>query len=407
MVGAIRRTVANQDSRERRDRGAEKPRVPFHEAASDRRELLARAAALALSASPLGALLTACGGGGGETTGAQGGGGEPFKVGFVYLGPPGDAGWTFQHDQGRKYLEKKIPRVRTTAIENVPEANAGPALDQLIAQGNKMIFATSFGYGDAVLQRAKQHPDVIFEHCSGYRRAKNVATYYGVHWHAMYLIGLLAGRMTKSDRLGFVGSFPIPDVIVDANAFTLGARSVNASATTKAVLINSWYDPPDEKQAARSLIDAGADVLSGVEDSPSILEEAAKHEGVYSATWNSDMRRFAPGAFVSAVVWDWGPYYVEQVRKAMNGSWKTHDFWGTPQDGTVKLAPPGEAVPGDVRGEFEEKYSALKRGDLDPFVGPIRDNKGKARVAEGKKMSFGDILRWNWYVEGVQGSLPA
>jgi basic membrane lipoprotein Med (substrate-binding protein (PBP1-ABC) superfamily) len=291
MVGAIRRTVANQDSRERRDRGAEKPRVPFHEAASDRRELLARAAALALSASPLGALLTACGGGGGETTGAQGGGGEPFKVGFVYLGPPGDAGWTFQHDQGRKYLEKKIPRVRTTAIENVPEANAGPALDQLIAQGNKMIFATSFGYGDAVLQRAKQHPDVIFEHCSGYRRAKNVATYYGVHWHAMYLIGLLAGRMTKSDRLGFVGSFPIPDVIVDANAFTLGARSVNASATTKAVLINSWYDPPDEKQAARSLIDAGADVLSGVEDSPSILEEAAKHEGVYSATWNSLLRR--------------------------------------------------------------------------------------------------------------------
>ena len=397
-----------------RDRGAEELVRAVADGRINRQQLLARGASVGLSLSTLGALLAACGGDereaadtNGETGAGAGERAEAFEVGFVYLGPPGDAGWTFQHDEGRKHLERELPNVRTTAIENVPEANSGPALDQLIAQGNKMIFATSFGYGDAVLQRAKRHPDVIFEHCSGYKRAENVATYYGVHWHAMYLIGLVAGRMTRSDRLGFVGSFPIPDVIVDANAFTLGARSVNPNATTRAVLINTWYDPPKEKQAARSLIDAGVDVLSGVEDSPAILQEAAKHENVYSATWNSDMSRFGPRAFISAVVWNWGPYYVEQVKRAMNGDWKTHDFWGAPEDGTVELAPLGESVPRDARDEFEEKYAALKEGEFNPFVGPIADSKGKVRVPDGKEMTFEEILRWDWYVEGVRGSLPA
>ncbi|HEX2110772.1 MAG TPA: BMP family ABC transporter substrate-binding protein [Gaiellaceae bacterium] len=393
-----------------RDRDAAELRRAVREGAVSRQELLRRGAALGLSLPTLGALLAACGGDeeeAGETDREDAGAERRMKVGFVYLGPPGDAGWTFQHDEGRKYLEEKLPNIETTAIENVPEANAGPALDQLIAQGNEVIFATSFGYGDAVLQRATQHPDVIFEHCSGYKRAENVATYYGVHWGAMYLIGLVAGRMTRSNRLGFVGSFPIPDVVVDANAFTLGARSVNPNATTRAVLINTWYDPPKETQAARSLIDAGADVLSGVEDSPAILEEAAKHENVYSATWNSDMSRFGPDAFLTAVVWNWGPYYVEQVTKAMEGTWKTHDFWGTPEDGTVELAPLGSSVPDDVRAEFDEKYAALKEGSFNPFVGPIKDSKGKVRVPEGEEMPFDAILRWDWYVEGVAGSLPA
>ncbi len=393
-----------------RDTGAAELRREALEGAISRQELLRRGAALGLSVPTLAGLLAACGGDdepAGETGATDGPAQREIKVGFVYLGPPGDAGWTFQHDEGRKYLEEKLPSVETTAIENVPEANAGPALDQLIAQGNEVIFATSFGYGDAVLQRAKQHPDVVLEHCSGYKRAENVATYYGVHWGAMYLIGLVAGRTTRSNRLGFVGSFPIPDVIVDANAFTLGARSVNPDATTRAVLINTWYDPPREAQAARSLIDAGADVLSGVEDSPAILEEAAKRENVYSATWNSDMSRFGPEAFLTAVVWNWGPYYVEQVTKVMEGSWKTHDFWGTPEDGTVELAPLGRSVPDDVRAEFEEKYSALKEGSFNPFVGPIRDSKGKVRVPDGDEMSFEAILRWDWYVEGVEGSLPA
>jgi basic membrane protein A len=393
-----------------RDTDAAELRRAVREGAISRQDLLRRGAALGLSLPTLGALLAACGGDdeqAGQTGATDGAAQREIKVGFVYLGPPGDAGWTFQHDEGRKYLEEKLPSARTTAIENVPEANAGPALDQLIAQGNEVIFATSFGYGDAVLQRAKQHPDVVFEHCSGYKRAENVATYYGVHWGAMYLIGLVAGRMTKSGRLGFVGSFPIPDVIVDANAFTLGARSVNPNATTRAVLINTWYDPPKETQAARSLIDAGADVLSGVEDSPAILEEAAKHENVYSATWNSDMSRFGPDAFLTAVVWNWGPYYVEQVTKVMEGTWKTHDFWGTPEDGTVALAPLGKVVPDDVRAEFDEKYAALKEGSFNPFVGPITDSKGKVRVPDGEEMSFEAILRWDWYVEGVEGSLPA
>jgi basic membrane protein A and related proteins len=376
-----------------------------------RQDFLVRGAGLGLSLSALGPLLAACGGSDdqvGSPSGTQGTApAETFEVGFVYLGPPGDAGWTYQHDQGRKFLEQELPNVKTTFIENVPEANAGPALDQLIAQGNKMIFGTSFGYGDTMLQRAQQHPDVIFEHCSGYKRAKNMATYYGMHWHAMYIIGTLAGRMTRSNQLGFVGSFPIPDVIVDVNAFTMGARSINPDATTKVVLINAWYDPPNEKQAARSLIDAGADVLSGVEDSPAILEEASAHEGVVSATWNSDMSRFGPKAFLSAVVWNWGPYYVEQVKKAMEGTWKTHDYWGTAKDGTVELADPGQSVPDEARAEFDTDYEELKSGAFNPFVGPITDNKSKVRVADGQEMTFEEILTWDWYVAGVQGASPA
>lgn len=378
-------------------------------ALSDRRitrqQLLLRGAGLGLSASALSGILAACGGGGESESGGGGGGGEPFKVGFIYLGPPGDAGWTFQHDEARKFLESNVPNVKTTFIQNVPESDAGPALDELIAQGNKMIYATSFGYGDAVLQRAQQHPDVIFEHCSGLKRAENVATYYAVHWGAMYAIGIAAGRLTRNGQLGFVGSFAIPDVIIDANALALGAQSVNPSAKVKSVLINAWYDPPKEKQAASGLIDAGADVLAGVEDSPSILQEAARHPGVFSATWNSDMTKFGPDAFISAVTWDWGPYYVKQTKAAIAGTWKTHDYWGTLQDGTVKLAPIGPAVPDDVRTEVETKIAALKDESFNPFVGPLSDQSGKVRVSDGHQMTFVELLNWDWYVEGVQGSL--
>lgn len=347
-------------------------------------------------------LLSACG----SSDGTDGGGGgdEEFKVGFVYIGPPGDAGWTYQHDQARKHLEDTMSSVTTVVIDNVPEANSGPALDQLISQGCKLIFATSFGYGDAVLQRAQQHPDVMFEHCSGIKRAENVATYYGKHWDPMWVIGYAAGKLTASDQLGFVGSFPIPDVKVDANAFTLGARAANPSATTQVVLISAWYDPPKEKQAARSLIDAGADVLSGVEDSPSILQEAANHEGVLSATWNSDMSKFGPDAFVSAVVFDWRNYVVRRTREAIDGAWESHDFWGDINDGTVALAPWGSSVPDDLQAELDEKIEDVKSGDIKAFVGPIRDASGETRVPDGKEVSFEDILAMNFYVDGVEAS---
>jgi basic membrane protein A len=356
--------------------------------------------------------LTACGGedqggeaAGGDTAGdTGGGGGEATKVGFMYIGPPGDAGWTFSHDQGRKHLEEHAA-AETTFLDSVPEANSGPAIDQLVAQGNKVIFATSFGYGDTVIQKARQYPDVVFEHATGFQRAENVSTYFVQHWEPSYLLGLIAGRMTESNTLGYVGTFPIPEVIRDMNAFTMGARSVNPDVKVKIVFISTWFDPPKEKQAAKSLLDAGADVLFGISDSPSVLEEAEAN-GAYAATWNSDMKRFGPKAYLSSVVLNWGGYYVKRVEAVRDGTWKSHDYWGTLADGDVELAPYGDSVPEDVRAEVDEKLAGFKDGSFRPFMGPIRDQSGTVQIQEGEEISFEQWVAMNWLVEGIEGKLP-
>jgi basic membrane protein A len=332
--------------------------------------------------------------------------GEPFKVGFLYIGPPGDHGWTFQHDEARKFLEENVDGIETIALDSVPEANSGPAIDQLVSQGANMIFATSFGYGDTVLQKAEQYPDVTFEHATGLARADNVSTYFVSHWQPAYLLGVIAGQMTTSNKLGYVASFPIPEIIRDVNAYTLGARSVNPDATVQVVFINTWFDPPTEKQAARSLIDSGADVLFGITDSPSVLEEAAEHEAVYASTWNSDMTSFGPSAFLSAIVLTWGPYYVDRVQQAMDGSWESQDYWGTMGEEVVSLAPYGESVPEDVRAQVDEMVAGFKDGSFQPFVGPVRDQSGVERIAEGEEISFEQFVTWDWFVEGVDGTLP-
>lgn len=331
---------------------------------------------------------------------------KDVTVGFIYVGPVGDAGWSFTHDQGRKYLESHLKGVKTIKLESVPEANVAPAIDQLISQGANVIFSTSFGYGPGIAQKAKQHPDVLFEHATGFMRAKNITTYYANHWQPSYLLGVIAGKLTKSNTLGYVGSFPITEVVRDINAYTLGAQSVNPRVKVRVVLTGTWFDPPKEKQAARSLIDAGADVLFGIEDSPSVLEEASKHKDVRASTWNSNMIRFGPKAFLSANVFNWGPYYVSEVKKAMNGTWKSKDYWGSLADGTIQLAPYGKSVPASVRSLVNAKLARFKRGTFNPFVGPIRDQSGKVRVPPGKKLSFGQIVGWNWYVQGVVGKLP-
>jgi basic membrane protein A and related proteins len=344
-----------------------------------------------------------CGGDDGDA----GGDGEAFKVGFIYIGPPGDAGWTFEHDEARKFVEAELgDEVETTFLDSVPEANSAPAIDQLVSQGNKMIFATSFGYGDTVIQKARQNPEVVFEHATGFQRADNVATYFVQHWEPSYLLGIIAGRMTKSNRLGYVGSFPIPEVIRDVNSFTLGAQSVNPDVRVNMVFINTWFDPPKEKQAAKGLIDAGADVLFGIEDSPSVLQEAAAN-GVHAATWNSDMSRFGPDAFLSAVVLNWGEHYVQRVEAAMDGSWESEDYWGTLEEGAVEIAPYGDAVPEDVRTEVDEKLEGFKDGSFNPFVGPIRDQEGTVRFEDGHEVTFEEFVAWDWFVEGVEGTLPS
>jgi basic membrane protein A len=359
-----------------------------------RRSLIVLVAALAVAAAtiavqPLGAAKHAA----------------PLKVGFVYVGPVGDAGWSFQHDQARKYIDRVVPNVETVKLESVPEANSGPAFDQLIAQGAKVIFATSFGYGPAVIQKAKAHPDVKFLHATGFQRAPNVSTYYVNHWQPSYLQGVIAGKLTKSNILGYVGSFPIAEVARDVNAYALGARSVNPKVKVKVVLINTWFDPPKEKQAARALIDAGADVLFGIEDSPSVLQEAAAR-GKLASTWNSNMVRFGPNAFLSANVLNWGPFYASELRRVIAGTWRSRDYWGSLKDGGISLAPFGKAVPQSVRALVNSRLAGFKRGTFNPFKGPIRDQSGKVRVAAGKRMSFAEIAHWNWYVQGVEGKLP-
>jgi len=334
------------------------------------------------------------------------GGGSDFTVGFIYVGPTGDSGWSFQHDQGRLFVQAKVAGVKTIKLEFVPEANVGPALDQLVSQGADMIFATSFGYGPGVIQKAKQYPDVKFMHATGFMRQQNVSTYYTNHWEPSYLQGIIAGSVTKSNVLGYVGSFPIAEVVRDINAYTLGAQSVNPQVKVKVVLINAWFDPPKEKQAARSLIDAGADVLFGIEDSPSVLQEAATHKGVLASTWNSNMVRFGPNAFLSANVLRWGPYYEAQVKAAIDGTWKSGDYWGSLKDGSIALAPFGKSVPAGVRALVREKLAGFKDGTFNPFRGPIRDQTGKVRVTAGKKMTFHELVEWGWYIQGVQGKLP-
>lgn len=328
-----------------------------------------------------------------------------FTVGFIYVGPVGDSGWSFQHDQARKFVASSVRGVKTIKLESVPEANVGPAIDQLVSQGARMIFATSFGYGPGVIQKARQYPNVTFMHATGFQRARNVATYFVDHTQASYLQGMLAGSLTKSNVLGYVGSFPIPEVVRDINSYALGAQSVNPQAKVKVVLTSTWFDPPKEKQAAKSLIDAGADVLFGIEDSPAVLQQAAA-QGKLASTWNSNMARFGPKAFLSANVLRWGGYYARQVRAAMNGTWKTHDFWGSLKEGSIQMAPYGSAVPRSLRAGANEKLSGFKNGTFNPFKGPITDQAGKVRVPAGKTMTFGQIVGWTWYVKGVQGKLP-
>lgn len=331
---------------------------------------------------------------------------QKMKVAFVYVGPVGDAGWSWAHDQGRKYLAEKLPWVETTYMENVPEgADAERVLTELAEQGNKIIFATSFGYMDYVINVAKKYPNVIFMHCSGYKTAENVGTYFGAMEEARYLSGMVAGKMTKKNVLGFVAAHPIPEVIRGINAFTLGARSVNPNVKVKVVWTNTWYDPAAEKQAALSLLDAGADIIAQHQDTPG-PQQAAQERGAYGIGYDSDMSQFAPNATLTSPVWNWGPYYVKIVEAVKNGTWKPEQYYGTMKDGIVDLAPFNKMVPQDVRDLVEKKKQEIIDGKFFVFQGPIKDQSGKIRVQEGQKMSQEDILGFNWFVEGVEGEIP-
>jgi basic membrane protein A and related proteins len=333
---------------------------------------------------------------------------EPLKVGFVYLGPVTDGGWTQMHDVARKKLEAALgSQIKTTFVENVPEtADSERVFRQLAADGNKLIFATSFGYMEPLQKVSKLFPDVKFEHVNGFKTAPNISVYEPRFEEGFYLIGVLAGQMTKSNTLGFIGSFPIPSVVRNIDAMTLGAQSVNSKIRTKAIWVNTWYDPGKERQAADTLIAQGADAVAQNTDSPASIQ-AAQEKGTYAFSIDADMSGFGKKAQLSGTTEDWSGYYIAETKKVLDGSWtgNRHTRWGL-KEGLVVMAPLNPDIPPAAVKVFEEKKAKLISGELIPFGGPIKDNAGKEMVAAGGVMADAIFNSLNWYVDGIEGSVP-
>ncbi|OLN31514.1 BMP family ABC transporter substrate-binding protein [Desulfosporosinus metallidurans] len=331
---------------------------------------------------------------------------EKMKVAFVYVGPVGDGGWTYTHDVGRKYLAEKMPDVETSIVESVPEgADAERVFTQLAEKGNKVIFTTSFGYMDPTINVAKKFPNVVFMHATGYKTADNVGTYFGRAYQARYLTGIVAGKTTKSNLIGYVAAFPIPEVIRGINAFTQGVRSVNPNAKVKVVWTNTWYDPAAEKDAAKSLLAGGADVITQHQDTPGPMQ-AAEEAGKYGIGYNSDMSKMAPKAVLTSAVFNWGPYYVKTIQAVKNGTWKNEQYWGSLSDGVVDIAPFGPMVSEDTKKLVADAKAKIMDKKWDVFTGPIKDQKGEVKVPAGQVMADKDMLSFNWFVEGVDGTIP-
>jgi basic membrane protein A len=353
-------------------------------------------------------LAAACGGddsdastddtGGGDTT-------EAIKAAWIYVGPVNDGGWTQAHNEGREYVEDELgDAVETTFKENVPEGpEATQVIEDLIADGNKIIFATSFGYGDALAELSEKHPDVYFEHATGVATGENLATYFGASEDTIYLTGLAAGAASESGTIGFVAPFPIPEVIRHINAFTIGAQEVNPDATVKVVWTNTWFDPTKERQAAESLVQAGVDVLASGQDSPA-TGEAAKAAGLPFVGYDSDQSQNFPDIWLTASLYNWGPYYSERVKAAADGTWETGSYYGGIADDFVSLAPFGSLVAQETRDLIEKRLGELEAGTFYEFTGPLTDQAGTERVAAGVRLTLEEILTMDWFVDGVDGN---
>ncbi|MDX6596846.1 MAG: basic rane protein [Gaiellales bacterium] len=329
-----------------------------------------------------------------------------FKVAWIYVGPHNDHGWSQAHDAGRLSVQKTLgSKVQTTYKENVPEGpQTAQVIDSLVRDGNKMIFATSFGYQDAMVAAAKKYPDVTFEQATGYKTSKNLAVYFGAGEDAIYLSGMAAGAATKTGVIGYVVPFAIPEVIRHANAFALGAQATHPGAKIKLVWTKSWLSPDKEKKAAESLHKSGgADVIGQNVDSPA-AGQYAEAAGIPWVGYDSDAKSFAPKSWLTAAVYDWGPYYLSRVKADMAGTWKTGSYWGTFKDKFIDLAPYGAGVSAKTKAAIAAKRAAITKGSFYEFQGPIYDQAGKLRVPKGKKLTLGDILTMSWLVKGVVGS---
>jgi basic membrane protein A len=332
---------------------------------------------------------------------------EPLKIAFAYVGPVGDGGWTFAHDNGRKAIEKEFgDKVVTTFVEKVPEsADAERVIRDMAAQGNKLIFGTTFGYMEPMLKVAADHPNVRFEHATGYKTAPNMRTYDSRTYEGAYMAGVIAGAMTKSNTLGVVASIPIPEVIRNINSFTMGAQSVNPKIKTKVVWVNEWFNPPKETEAATALINGGADVLMQNTDSSAVLQTAEKM-GKRAFGWDSDMTAYGPKAHLGSAIINWAPYYIKATKDALEGTWQTGGVWWGHKEGAIDMVSVADDVPEDIKKKVEAIKAGLKDGSFAIWKGPVVGQDGKVMLAKDAVADDAFLGGLNFYVKGVEGKIP-
>jgi simple sugar transport system substrate-binding protein len=370
-----------------------------------KRRVLQSAAALAVA----GLLLTACGKKEEKAAEAPAPKAEPLKIAFAYVGPVGDGGWTFAHDNGRKALEKEFgDKVVTSFVENVPEsADAERVMRDLVGQGNKLIFGTTFGYMEPMLKAAADNAEIKFEHATGYKKAANLRTYDSRTYEGAYMAGIIAGGMTKSNTLGVVASIPIPEVIRNINSFTMGAQSVNPKVKTRVVWVNEWFNPPKETEAATSLINGGADVLFQNTDSPAVLK-TAQDKGKRAFGWDSDMTAYGPKAHLASSVINWGPYYIKATRDALEGKWEGNQgvWWGV-KEGAIDIVSIADDVPAEIKAKVDAVKAGLKDGSFVIWKGPIVGQNGKEVLKKDEVADDGFLGGIKFYVKGVDSKMPA
>jgi len=327
---------------------------------------------------------------------------DKLKVGFIFLGPIGDYGWTWAHNKGRLAVETALgDKVETLYTENVAEdASAIPAIRDLANAGCKLIFTTSYGYMDQTVQVASEFPDVKFEHCTGFKRADNLATYNSKFHEGRAVLGTIAGMMSKSGKLGYLGSYKVPEVVLGVNSFTLAAQKKNPNATVSLVLIDSWYDPPKEAAATETMINLGDDIITTHTDSPGPLQ-ILEQKGLYGFGQGADMSQFAPTAHLTAIEDIWGPYYTERTQAVLDGTWKSTDTWDGFKEGTVVISPYNKAVPAEVAAEADKIQAGYKAGTFNIFTGPIYDQSGALKVKDGEVIADADLAVMDWFVKGV------
>jgi len=332
---------------------------------------------------------------------------EPLKIAFAYVGPVGDGGWTFAHDNARKAVEKEFgDKVVTSFVENVPEsADAERVIRDMASQGNKLIFGTTFGYMETMLKVAPDFKDVHFEHATGYKTADNMRTYDSRTYEGAYMAGVIAGKMSKTGTLGVVASVPIPEVIRNINSFTLGAQTSNPKIKTKVVWVNEWFNPPKETEAATSLINGGADVLFQNTDSPAVLK-TAQDKGKRAFGWDSDMTAYGPKAHLASAVINWTPYYIKATKDALEGTWAKGGVWWGVKEGAIDLVSIAEDVPAETKAKIDEVKAGLKDGSFSIWKGPLLDNTGKTLLKKDEVADDKFLSGVNFYVKGVEGKVP-